>query len=79
MLIDHKNPGFNPDELSIKESFLKAHIVKIKSSFSHFLALKKKIRPGVSEWEPKQVQLWIGKVGFDYCQKIILYTRISGA
>lgn len=27
MIIDHKNPGFNPDELVIKESFLKAHIV----------------------------------------------------
>ena len=77
-LIDHKN-GFTPAEYSVKESFLKNSIVQLESSLGHFLALKKKMRPSIKEWDSQRLERWIGHVGFDFCQRVIKYSKISGA
>ena len=77
-LLDHKT-GFTPAEFIVKESYLKNSIVQIDSSLGHFLALKKKIRPSLSEWDARRVEHWMGEVGFDFCQQIIKFSRIDGA
>ena len=77
-LLDHKT-GFTPAEFIVKESYLKNSIVQIDSSLGHFLALKKRMRPNLIEWDIKRVEHWIGSVGFDYCMKVVKYSRIDGA
>ena len=51
----------------------------MESSLGHFLALKKKIRKSIREWDSKTVQTWVAKVGFEFIQKLIMYGRINGA
>ena len=77
-LVDHKNE-FAPAELRVKESMLKNGIVQLEASWGHFLALKRKIRPSIKDWDLKRLQTWLAKIGFDYCQKIVQYSRITGA
>ena len=77
-LIDHKN-GFTPAEFTVKESFLTNSIVQLESSLGHFLALKKKIRPSIKEWDVERLERWMGHVGFDFCQRVVKFGRINGA
>ena len=55
------------------------NIVQLESSLGHFLALKKKIRPGIRDWDTKMIQVWISQVGFEACKNIILYGKVTGA
>ena len=54
LLIDHKNTLFLPHELSIRDINMR-NIVQLESSMGHFLALKKKIRPGLRDWTTKMI------------------------
>ena len=54
LLIDHKNVPFLPHEFSIRDINIR-NIVQLESSFGHFLALKKKIRPGIRDWTTKMI------------------------
>lgn len=76
MLIDHKE-GAQSSDFVIKKTNMHS-MVQLESSISHFLALKKKIRPSIVEWDSKTVSIWMGRIGFDQCQKIILYGRVTG-
>lgn len=42
------------------------------------MALKKKIRPGIREWDTKMLQVWMCQIGFEACKNIILYGRVTG-
>ena len=53
LLIDHKN-NFVPQEFSIRDINIR-NIVQLESSLGHFLALKKKIRPGLRDWTTKMI------------------------
>lgn len=44
----------------------------------HFLALKKKIRPSVQEWDTKMIQIWMSKVGFQRCVRIVKNYGVIG-
>jgi len=63
----------------VKESYLKNSIVQLESSLGHFLALKKKVRPSIKEWDSRRLEHWMGQVGFDFCMRVIKYGRITGA
>ena len=54
------------------------NIVQLESSLGHFLALKKKIRPGIRDWDTKMLQKWMGSIGFEDCRNIILYSKVTG-
>ena len=54
LLIDHKNSPFLPHEFSIRDINIR-NIVQLESSLGHFLALKKKIRPGLKDWTTKMI------------------------
>ena len=56
-LIDHKNQT-HPADNFIRDTNMK-NMVQLESSLSHFLALKKKVRPGINKWDSKMVQVWI--------------------
>ena len=52
-LIDHKNCS-DPTTYTIINSNVK-NIIQLESSFSHFLALKWYIRPGIQDWDTGMV------------------------
>ena len=43
------------------------------------MALRKKIRPSILEWDTKRLQAWIVKIGFESCQKLLMYQGVDGA
>ena len=43
-----------PEEFVLKDTNLR-NIVQLESSLGHFLALKKKIRPSIQEWDNKRL------------------------
>lgn len=55
------------------------NIVKIESSYTHFLALERKEIPPISEWTPHQVADFITECGFPESAKIAIYTKIDGS
>ena len=75
-LIDHKG-SIDPSEYTMKDSNL-TDIVQLESNISHFLALKKKIRPPIREWDTSMLQSWLGKVGFGRIQRIIRNCNVTG-
>ena len=48
----------NPVEYQIRDTNMK-NMVQLESSLGHFLALKKKIRPGIRDWDTKMIQVWM--------------------
>ena len=60
------NPQGNPQSnvKAVQKTTLN-HIVKIASGTTHFLALKKVIRPPFKEWSNNMIVEWITKIGFD--------------
>ena len=48
----------HPTEYQIRDSNMK-NMVQLESSLGHFLALKKKIRPGIRQWDNKMIQGWV--------------------
>lgn len=53
LYINHKD-GYVPEQFVIKDTNLR-NIVQLESSLGHFLALKKKIRKSILDWDSKML------------------------
>ena len=53
-------------------------IVAFDSSFTHFMALQKRILPAVEDWTPQEVADFMSRIGFDEVQQVIIFNKIDG-
>ena len=56
------------------------HIQKLRSSFTHFLALQKIVTPAIGDWGVHEVVDFMIRIGFgESYSKVIIYNKIDGS